>query len=63
MSKEEKDVFKTFEEISQLTIVQQAAQRQQYIDQGQSLNLMIHPSTPMKDISKLYLTAEELGIK
>lgn len=59
----EKDVFKTFPEISQLTIIQQAAQRQKYIDQGQSLNVMIHPDTPTKDINQLYLTAAELGIK
>lgn len=59
----EKDVFKTFSEISQLSIIQQAAQRQKYIDQGQSLNLSIHPSTPVKDINALYLTAHELGIK
>lgn len=59
----EKDVFKTFSEISQLTVIQQAAQRQQYIDQGQSLNLMIHPRTRTQDINKLYLTAAELGVK
>lgn len=59
----EKAVFKTFSEISQLSIVQQAAQRQTFIDQGQSLNLMIHPKTPTKDINKLYITAWELGVK
>lgn len=59
----EKDVFKTFSEISQLSVVQQAAQRQRFICQSQSLNLMIHPNTPTKDINTLYLTAEELGVK
>lgn len=59
----EKDVFKTFSEISQLAVVQQAAQRQRWICQSQSLNLMIHPLTPTKDINQLYLTAEELGVK
>lgn len=63
LSKEQKDVFKTFHEISPLVIIQQAAQRQQYIDQSQSLNLMIDPSTPKGEVSKLYLLAEELGIK
>lgn len=62
LSDEEKDVFKTFGEISQLTIVQQAAQRQRYIDQGQSLNITIHPKTPIKDINRLYLTAAKLGV-
>lgn len=59
----EKDVFKTFSEISQLSIVQQAGQRQKYIDQSQSLNLMIHPMTPLKDINSLYLEAWKLGVK
>lgn len=63
LTQHEKDVFKTFSEISQLAIIQQAAQRQRYIDQGQSLNLSIHPETPTKDLNQLYLTAEELGIK
>jgi ribonucleoside-diphosphate reductase alpha chain len=58
-----KDVFKTFSEISQLAVIQQAAQRQKFICQSQSLNLMIHPNTPTKDINTLYLTAEELGVK
>lgn len=63
LTQEEKDVFKTFGEINQLTIIQQAAQRQQFIDQGQSLNITVHPDTPTKDINQLYLTAAELGIK
>lgn len=63
LSDHEKDVFKTFAEISQLSVIQQAAQRQKYIDQGQSINLMIHPATPARDLNQLYLTAEELGLK
>ncbi|WP_373776995.1 ribonucleoside-diphosphate reductase subunit alpha [Glaesserella sp.] len=59
----EKEVFKTFSEISQLSVIQQAAQRQKYIDQGQSINIMVHPATPARDLNQLYLTAEELGIK
>lgn len=59
----EKDVFKTFGEISQLEVVQQAAQRQQWIDQSQSLNLMIHPDTPLKEINSLFYEAWKLGIK
>jgi ribonucleoside-diphosphate reductase alpha chain len=51
LSDEERDTFKTFSEISQMTLVQQAAQRQAFIDQGQSLNLMIHPETPVRDIN------------
>lgn len=59
----EKEVFKTFSEISQLSVIQQAAQRQKFIDQGQSINIMVHPATPARDLNQLYLTAEELGIK
>ena len=59
----EREVFKTFGEISQLSVIQQAAQRQKFICQSQSLNITIHPNTPTKDINKLYLTAHELGVK
>lgn len=59
----EKDVFKTFREISQLEIVQQAAVRQQFIDQGQSLNLNIPPTMPVKEVNKLTIEAWKLGIK
>lgn len=62
LTQDEKDVFKTFSEISQLAIIQLAAARQKYIDQGQSLNIMIHPDTPTKDLNKLYMQAEELGL-
>lgn len=58
-----KEVFKTFLEITPKEIILQAAQRQQYIDQAQSLNLMIHPSISAKDINQLYLYAHEEGIK
>ncbi len=60
---EEKEVFKTFPEVNQMNIIQQAAARQRYIDQGQSLNIMIHPDTPVKDINKIYVEAWKLGIK
>lgn len=63
LSKLEKDVFKTFSEISPKEIIIQASQRQKYIDQSQSLNLMIHPSTPTKDVNSLILEAWELGVK
>lgn len=59
----EKDVYKTFGEISQKDIIIQAAQRQRYIDQGQSINLMIPPETSVKDVNTLLLFAEEQGIK
>jgi ribonucleoside-diphosphate reductase alpha chain len=59
----EKSVFKTFREISPKEIVIQTAQRQKYIDQGQSLNLMIPPSVSIKDLNSLIIQAWQLGVK
>lgn len=63
LTAEEKEVFKTFAEINPYTIVDHAAVRQQYIDQGQSLNLMLDPDMSVKEINALYLYAWEMGIK
>lgn len=60
---EVKAVFKTFGEISQMEIVQLAAQRQKFIDQAQSLNLAVHPDTPVKEINALMIEAWKLGVK
>ena len=59
----ERKVFATFAEVSQLDLVVQAGQRQEFIDQSQSLNLMIHPATPTKDLNSLHLEAWERGVK
>jgi len=59
----EKDVFKTFAEISPKEIILQAAQRQQYIDQSQSLNLTIHKSISPKEINTLMIDGWRAGIK
>lgn len=63
LTQEEKDVFKTFAEINPYTIVDQAAVRQEYIDQGQSLNLMLDPDMSVREINQLYLYAHEMGVK
>ncbi|MEO0338642.1 MAG: ribonucleotide-diphosphate reductase subunit alpha, partial [Bacteroidota bacterium] len=63
LSAEEKEVFKTFKEISQLEIIQQAAIRQKYIDQAQSLNLNIPHNLPVKEVNKLMIEAWKLGVK
>lgn len=63
LNDEEKEVFQTFEETSQMDIIQLAADRQKFIDQGQSINLKIHPSTPLKDVNKLVLEGHRLGLK
>ena len=63
LTQEEKDIFKTFGEISQREIIIQAAMRQKYIDQGQSLNVMIPPNTKPKEVSELLIYAWQSGIK
>lgn len=60
---EEKEVFKTFKEISQLEILQQASIRQKFIDQSQSLNLNIPHNLPIKEVNKLIIDAWKLGVK
>jgi ribonucleoside-diphosphate reductase alpha chain len=63
LSQEEKDIFKTFGEISQKEIVIQNIQRQKYIDQSISLNLMIPPNCQAKEVSELLIYGWENGIK
>ncbi|MBV2165740.1 MAG: ribonucleotide-diphosphate reductase subunit alpha, partial [Kaistella sp.] len=63
LTEEEKAVFKTFREISPMEIISQAAQRQQYIDQAQSLNLQIPSTMPVKDVNYLYIEAWKKGVK
>ena len=63
LSPDEKAVFKTFKEISQLEIIQQASVRQRFIDQGQSLNLNIPANLPVKEVNRLMIEAWKLGVK
>lgn len=59
----EREVFKTFSEIDQYVILDQASTRQLFLDQSQSLNLMINPNVPAKEINELYLFAWRNRIK
>lgn len=59
----EKDVFKTFKELSQLSLIQLASIRQRYIDQSQSLNINIPHDASPKDVNTLILEAWKLGVK
>ena len=59
----ERNVFKTFAEINPYTIIDQASIRQEYIDQAQSINLMIPGDMPVKELNALYLYAHDMGIK
>jgi ribonucleoside-diphosphate reductase alpha chain len=59
----EKSVFKTFPEINPESVIDQAAIRQEFIDQAQSINLMVPPTMAVRDVNALYLRAWSLGIK
>ncbi len=63
LTEHEKSVFKTFEEISPMEIISHAAQRQQFIDQAQSLNLKIPSTMPVKDVNFLMIEAWKKGVK
>ena len=58
-----KDVFKTFKEINQLELVNQAGIRQQYIDQAVSLNLAFPSEATPKWINKVHFEAWKKGVK
>ncbi|MDB4617118.1 ribonucleoside-diphosphate reductase subunit alpha [Verrucomicrobiales bacterium] len=63
LTPEEKEMFLTFPEINQLELVRQAAIRQRYIDQTQSLNLSFDPNDSPKWINQCHIEAWKLGIK
>ncbi|WP_342532622.1 ribonucleoside-diphosphate reductase subunit alpha [Lysinibacillus sp. FSL K6-0057] len=63
LSDHEKEVFKTFAEIDQYVVLEQAAMRQKFIDQGQSLNIMVNPKMSAKEINDLYIFAWKNEIK
>lgn len=64
LTDEEKETFKTFSEIPQMAIINQAAQRQKYIDQAQSINISLDPAeVPLEDINELYIQAWKKGVK
>jgi ribonucleoside-diphosphate reductase alpha chain len=59
----EKDVFKTSMEIDQRWVVQHASDRQEYIDQAQSLNVFFRPDSHIKYIHAVHFMAWKLGLK
>ena len=63
ISQEDKEIFLTFSEINQLELVRQAAMRQRYIDQTQSLNLSFDPNDEPRWINQVHLEAWKLGVK
>jgi ribonucleoside-diphosphate reductase alpha chain len=59
LSDEEKAVFKTFREIDPYVIIDQAADRQEFLDQTQSLNLMVDSKMSPKELNQLMIHAWE----
>lgn len=58
-----KEVFKTFEEIEQMDIIRQAGDRQPYIDQSQSVNVLLRPDCSKRYLNLIHMKAWELGLK
>ena len=58
-----KDVFKTSMEIDQRWLVNHAADRQEYIDQAQSLNLFFRPDVNIKYLHAVHFQAWKQGLK
>lgn len=63
LTEHEKGVFKTASEISPKDMIDLAADRQEHIDMGQSLNLFSRPNYTMKDIYDIHMYALNKGIK
>ena len=58
-----RNVFKTMPQINPKAIIDQAAVRQEFIDQGQSLNLIFHPDVTADEINAIFFSAWKSGIK
>lgn len=63
LSDEEKSIFKTAYEINQMSIVQQAAQRQKFICQSQSLNLFFPVDVKPSYFNSVHIEAWKNGVK
>jgi ribonucleoside-diphosphate reductase alpha chain len=63
LSDEEKEIFLTAREIDQFELVKQAADRQPFVCQGQSLNLFVDPEASPEYLFKLHLSAWKMGLK
>jgi len=59
----QKDIFKTSMEIDQRWIVEHAADRQNYVDQAQSINLFFRPDTNVKYLHAVHFMAWKMGLK
>lgn len=60
---QEKEVFKTSLELDPMWFIEHAATRQEYICQGQSLNLYLPPDIHKNELNKIHLQAWKKGLK
>ena len=63
MSDDEKEVFKTASEIDNLWIIEHAADRQEFVDQSQSLNLFIEPTISVARLHAIHFAAWKKKVK
>lgn len=62
LSEDVKDVFRTFQEIDPFDVLEQARDRQAFLDQGQSLNLMVDSRISPADLHQLTVQAWRMGL-
>lgn len=63
LNDDQKAVFKTANEIDQRWIIDLAADRQEFIDQGQSINLFFRPDVNIKYLHAVHFSAWKRGLK
>ena len=63
LTEEQKDIFKTFQEIEQMDIIRQAGDRQPFINQSQSVNVFLRPDISKRYLNMIHMKAWELGLK
>lgn len=63
LTSEQKEVYLTARELNQFAIIKLAAERQKYIDQGQSINVFFPANSDPKYINQVHLEAANSGLK
>ena len=63
LNQDEKDVFKTAMEIDQRWIIEHAADRQPFIDQGQSVNMFFASNVEKRVLHDIHFAAWKKGVK
>lgn len=63
LTQDERDVFKTAFELDQRWIIEHAADRQEFVDQGQSVNVFLPANIHKKDLHEIHRMAWRKGLK